>query len=166
VLAIDCAGPGSLNHESMSRTIGVGVALLALCLASAYYFQSNPDEHQHTDPIEELAARIVKMKNWHLAGAPARKQMEKYFDKQNFHAEAKHFEHFVNSHPFFGEGGMYDLPAEVHLSKDLPFRVAGFPINQNRFYHGQKVMSRIAAHPVLKRIMTNHDTGRKFIQRP
>ncbi len=140
---------------------------MVLCLASTYYFQSNPDDYQNIEPVEELAPRIVKMNNWHLAGAAARKQMQNYLEKQNFHAEAKHFEHFVHSHPFFGEGVMYDLPSEVHLSKNLPFRVAGFPSSgHNRFYHGQKVMSRIAAHPILKGVMINHDTGRKFTQRP
>jgi hypothetical protein len=151
----------------MSRTICVCVALLVLCLAGAYFFESNRNDRQATEPVEDLAARIVKMKNWHLAGAAARKQMEKYFEKQKFHSEAKHLEHFVNSHPFFGEGGVYDLPAEVDLSKNLPFRVAGFPSSsQNRFYHGQKAMSRIAVRPVLKGVIMNHNTGRKFIQRP
>jgi hypothetical protein len=151
----------------MSRTIGVGVALLALFLTCAYYFQTGADNHQHIEPVEELAARIVKMKNWHLAGTAARKQMEKYFDKQNFHAEAKHFEHFVNARPFFGEGGMYNLPAEVHLSKNLPFRVAGFPSSgHNRFYHGQKVMSRIAVHTGIQGVSFDRATEGKFVRRP
>ncbi len=151
--------------NSMSRIVGA-VALLTLCLTCTYYFQINAEKSRKNEPVEELAARIVKMKNWHLAGTAARKQMEKYFDKQTFHAEAKHFEHFVNSHPFFGEGGMYDLPAEVHLSKNLPFRVAGFPSGNSRFFNGQKSMRRIAVHPVFEGVKIAHETTGKFMPRP
>ncbi len=141
------AGPGSSITNSMKNRI----ALVATCIVligamAAIIITISPGNQRQS--TENLAARVVAMNNWHFKGSAARKDMQRFFDRENFNAEAKHFDHFVQSHPFFGEGNMYDLPQDVRLPKK--FRVAGFP-SQNEFYHGKRpVRHLIRLHPAFE----------------
>ena len=125
----------------------VGAIFFSFVLLAAVLYVNH--EHDETKSMD-LAPTIVQLKNWHLKGSTARKDMERYFDKQNFKAEAKHFDHFVQSHPFFGEGGMYNLPEQIHLPNNLPFKVAGFPrTSEKQMYDGRKLVRKIVGvHPL------------------
>ena len=147
----DCSRARDLHHDSMDKLVLAILASSIILIGSVAAIYTIGNSQHNDQNTNELAARVVPMNDWHLKGSAARKDMQTYFDRQNFKAEAHHFEHFVNSHPFFGEGNMYDLSQEIRLPKNLPFHVAGIPnANQKPLYHqNSAVRHLVRLHPVV-----------------
>eukprot|EP00286_Rhodomonas_abbreviata_P018881 CAMPEP_0181306670 /NCGR_PEP_ID=MMETSP1101-20121128/10434_1 /TAXON_ID=46948 /ORGANISM="Rhodomonas abbreviata, Strain Caron Lab Isolate" /LENGTH=156 /DNA_ID=CAMNT_0023412763 /DNA_START=110 /DNA_END=580 /DNA_ORIENTATION=+ len=82
--------------------------------------------------------QVFPMNKWHLSGPQARKQMQNFFNRENFNSEATHLENYVDNHPFFGRATNNRFM--LSGTKRPSFSVFGFGKPHPR--HAQKLLAR------------------------
>lgn len=122
--------------SKLTANFGAGLATSIAFVVMCVIVLINTQRIERIETAQQV--HVFPMKKWHLSGQQARKQMQNFFNHENFNAEATHLENFVDNHPAFEQSTNNRFM--LSGSKRPSFSVFGFGKPHPR--HAQSLISR------------------------